>query len=405
MSVDLFAPSFTTDRYRLYAELLDTAPVASVKLGPAAGWLVSRYDDVLSLLRDSQMLVRRPGTGLDDRLGEGPAARLSRIKMSLVDPPDHVRLRKLVAKGFTPRVVGELRPRIEAITTSLLDDLAGRNEIDLVKDFAARLPASVICDIIGVQESDWDLLISKVDDFLPLLTPFPLDAQTLDRANAVCQFYFDYFGARIDELAAGTPRDDLLGALLAAEEEGSRLTRDELIVTMESILNAGYETTTSSIAEGVLALVTHPDQLDWLQQDVSGRVAAAVEEILRWEAPVQFTFRFAGEHRQLHATDIEPGDAVLLSLGAANHDPRRFPAPERFELARGQDGRQLAFGAGRHVCLGEYLARLEAQVALGELIRRFPRLTLVETDITRRPNPMFPALEHLPVVLDPARRS
>lgn len=396
--LNLLDPTFIDQRHERYAELRDSAPVAPVSMGPLTAKLLTRYDDVAQVLRNPDITVRPASEDIEKRLGDGAALRMHRVKMSLQDAPMHTRLRSLVNNAFSPAAVAKLRARIETIVSELLDELAEKNEIDVASDLGARVPQRIICAIAGIPEDDWNLLIGKVEDFLLLLAPFPLDDDGRGRVDAVCQFYFDYFGEHIARVAEGPKREDLLGHLMAAEENGDRLSRVELVSLLESFVNAGYETTAASIASGVLGLARKRDT--WQRLGTDPRLAApAVTEVLRWDAPVQFILRYLPEPATLHGNTIEPGELVMLGLAAANRDPRVFAHPNEVDVDR-KDVKVMSFGGGRHFCLGNHLARLEAEIALSQLAARFPRLEFL-TEPRRRPNPMFPAIDSLKVRLNP----
>jgi pimeloyl-[acyl-carrier protein] synthase len=327
------------------------------------------------------------------RLGRAPAAPLSMLDR---DPPDHTRLRSLVSKAFTPRVVEALRPHIQKIVDSLLDRVAGANAMDLIEDFAYPLPVIVICEMLGVPFEDherfkqWGLDIARGLDSILL----PPDSDVARRSDAARSALTAYFRELIAERRA-SPRADLLSGLIAAEEVGDRLREDELLATCILLLVAGHETTVNLIGNGTLALLRHRDQLRRLRED-PGLIASAVEELLRYDGPVQRTARVSGEDVAIAGRTIAKGELVMPFIGAADRDPAQFPDPDRLDIAR-TDNRHIAFGWGIHFCLGAPLARLEGQIALNTLVRRLPKLALATDKPEYRESLTLRGLSTLPV--------
>src|SRR2546428_6436627 len=296
--------------------------------------------------------------------------------MLVRDPPDHTRLRSLVNKAFTPRVVEALRPHIQDIVDGLLKNVAGQGSMDLVEDFAYPIPVIVICEMLGVPVEDrerfkeWGLAIARGLDTILL----PPDSDVPQRSAAARHALGEYFRALIAERRA-SPRGDLLSALIAAEEAGDKLSEDELLATCILLLVAGHETTVNLIGNGTLALLRHPHELRRLRES-PGLIASAVEELLRYDGPVQRTARIPSEDVTIGGRTIGKGEMVLPFIGAADRDPAQFPDPDRLDLAR-TDNRHIAFGWGMHFCLGAPLARVEGQIAIDALVRRLPKLELV----------------------------
>jgi cytochrome P450 len=362
------------DPYPLYRHLRDNDPVHRSR--PIQGWLLFRHADCVELLRDARFSA-------DDRnyLGYGrmrAAAIADGIADPTVpdepvmlrrDPPDHTRLRGLVNKAFTPRAIDKLRGRIEEIADELLDGLSKRKEFDLIADYAVPLPVTIIAEMLGVPAKDqatfkrWsDHLVGFLD---PQAAPPP---HVLKRTR---EEFFTYMG-RIAAERRRQPADDLMTALVQAEEKGQRLSEIELHGTLALLLAAGNETTTNLIGNGMLALLRHPEELQRLraQPDL---MESAVEELLRWDSPVQFTARMPTTDVEFRGHRFRQGEALVAILGSANRDPEAFADPERLDLGR-QDNRHLSFGHGIHFCLGAQLARIEAQIAFRELLRRLPDL-------------------------------
>jgi len=299
------------------------------------------------------------------------------------DPPDHTRLRSLVSKAFTPRVVEGLRPRIQQIVDGLIARAQAAGSMDLIEEFAYPIPVNVICEMMGVPVEDherfkgWSLDIARGLDSVLL----PPDSEVPRRSAAARHAISDYFRQLIAARRA-SPRGDLLSALIAAEEAGDKLNEEELIATCILLLIAGHETTVNLIGNGVLALLRHPDELRRLRQ-APALITSAVEELLRYDVT------FGGR-------TIRKGDMVMPFIGAADRDPAQFPDPDRLDLGRG-DNRHIAFGWGIHFCLGAPLARVEGQIAIDTLVRRLPRLALVAEHAEYRQSLTLRGLKMLPV--------
>jgi cytochrome P450 len=336
-------------------------------------WVLSRYTDVSAVLRDPFFSVRRLESAAVRRLGAFQKLRpdfreLLERNLLMLDPPDHTRLRSLVAKAFTPRVVERLRPRIQALVDGLLDQAERRGEIDLMRDFAYPLPATVIAEMLGVPPADAPRFQSWSNDLAALLDPFNAPGG-LGAAQAAFVELSAYFRALLAERRR-EPREDLLSALATVEERAEALGEAELISLGGLLLAAGYETTANLIGNAAVALLRHPDERKRLAED-PGLITSAVEEFLRHESPVQATDRVVTRDFEIRGTRIRRGELVVLLLAAANRDPERFADPDRLDLGR-RDNAHLAFGHGAHFCLGAQLARAETQIAIGTLVRRFP---------------------------------
>ena len=327
------------------------------------------------------------------QLGFGPAVEMSDKAILFLDPPDHTRIRQLVGKAFTPRAVEAMRPHIQEIVDGLLDAAAGKGEMDVIADLALPLPVTVISEMLGVPVEDQARLQQWTDIAVRLIDPSDDVAILAEAANALGG-YNEYFGGLIGERRQ-QPREDLLSALVQAEEEGDRLSEQELLAMMALLYVAGHETTVNLIGNGMLALFRHPGELDRLRRDPS-LLPSAVEEMLRYDSPVQLTARTATADVELDGLRIAKGQEAGVLLGAANRDPAQFPDPDRFDVGR-QDNRHVAFGGGIHHCLGAPLARAEAQIAIGSLLRRFPVLNLVDREPPRKETVNLRGLASLPV--------
>ncbi|MBC8029658.1 MAG: cytochrome P450 [Pyrinomonadaceae bacterium] len=387
---DLARPSFKADPYPFYARLRAEAPVCATELLGQPGWLVTRYTDVFAVLKDERLLKDwRPATRWVHRF----AGAITRNMLNQ-DGPDHLRLRALVHKAFTPHLVEQLRSRVESVCDELLEKLETDGRMDLMSGYALPLPLTVISELLGIPPEIRDRLhgLSRstfsATNILGVLRSLP------DQRLLI---------SRIRKLVAERrrePRDDLITALVQAEEAGDRLSEPELVATIALLLVAGYETTVNLIGSGALALIQHPEQRQKLMREPT-LAPSAIEEVLRYTSPLDMaTQRFAREDMTLDSVKISQGELVLAVLGSANHDETQFANPETFDIMR-QPNKHLAFGQGAHFCLGAPLARLEGQIALTTLFRRFPdlRLAQVRESLRWRKSLIIRGLEELPVAI------
>ncbi|CAA9535115.1 MAG: Putative cytochrome P450 hydroxylase [uncultured Thermomicrobiales bacterium] len=369
------------------------------------GWSATGYREVAALLREPRLKADRSELffdHLDDarRAALEPLARAHAGMMLFADPPRHTRLRGLVNRAFTPRVVDALRGRVQAVIDGLLDAVVPAGRMDVVADLAYPLPTVVIAELLGVPAADRDLLKAWSDDFAAFIGGQAGAPEIAERANASVVAWTSYFHAVVEERRRA-PGPDLISALLAASERGDVLDEDELVATALLVLVAGHETTTNLIGNGLLALLHQPNQLALVRDDPA-LLRGAVEELLRYDSPVQVTSRMAGEDFAWEGHGFRAGQFVDLWLGAANRDPAQFPNPDRLDVRR-EEVRHLAFGYGAHFCVGAPLARLEGQMALGTLLRRCPDVALdaASDALTHHETTVFRALRSLPVVFTP----
>jgi hypothetical protein len=379
-ALDPLAPDYAADPHPQYARLRERDPVHRSPL--VGGWVLTRFRDVEAVLRDARFSaddrswsrfegIRRR----NERAGVWPKDGFEPSLLRL-DPPDHTRLRRLVTKAFTPRAIAALEPRIEKLVAELLDAVPAGG-FDVIRELAYPLPVTVIAELLGVPREDLARFKHWSDEVVRSIGVATLD--DLRRARRASDELSGYL-ATIAEERRSEPRDDLLSALLRAEEAGDQLTRKEVLSTCLLLLVAGNETTTNLIGSGVLALLRHPDQHARLREDPA-LLPNAVEEMLRFDGPVQLTSRFPLEDVAWPGGRVfRKGQQVLLGIAAANRDPEANPHPERFDVTRAEV-RHLAFGQGVHFCLGAALARLEARHAIGALVRRFPGLRLAEAPV------------------------
>ncbi len=397
-------PAFRIDPYSVYRRLREEAPVHQ---GPFGAWVFSRYADCVAILKDPRLSSDgRNSEAFENAVEQGlfdPDQNLVNGAQSFLflDPPDHTRLRGLVSKAFTPRVVEALRPRIQEWVDELLDAVAEKGSLEVIEDLAYPLPVNVICELLGVPPEDhvkfrdWSREAARSLDPVEALPPEVVEAR-----QRVGDQFAEYFLSLIQK-RRGSPGDDLLSALIAAEEEGDTLSEDELLATAILLLIAGHETTVNLIGNGTLALLRHPDQLQRLADDPS-LAKSAVEELLRYDPPVQMTGRTALEDMEIAGATIRKGQQAIVLLGSANRDPEQFPDPERVDISRA-DNRHIAFGFGIHFCLGAPLARVEGEIVLGTLVRRFSGLKLLAKEPEYKENIILRGLQSLPVGFSQAR--
>jgi cytochrome P450 len=394
-----FDPQFAANPHAFYARLRETAPVRYATLPDGqALWLLTRYDDVEAALSDPRLVKEAQRARAPEELARMPvrpeAMRYLSYNMLSRDPPAHTRLRRLVSKVFTPRMVEQLRPRVQAIADALLDAVADRGTMDLMDDYAFPLPIIVIAEMLGVPPADRDRFRTWSNIILATPPPMAVGAAQVEAAQALLRFMEAMFEER-----RRAPAADLITGLLQAEEAGDKLSKQELQGMVYLLLVAGYETTANLIGSGTLALLQHAEQLAKLRSDWT-LLQLAIEELLRFCAPVATSsLRFAAEEIALGGLVIGKGDMVLAVIAAANRDPVRFPSPDMLDISRG-DNKHLIFGHGTHYCLGAPLARLEGEIALGTLLRRMPdlRLGVAPEALAWRPNLVLRGLAKLPVV-------
>ena len=371
LSFDLVSQSYKRDPFPTYLRMHTEAPVSRAKI-PFIGeaWIVSTYSDVVTVLKDKQRFVNDPvNAGRSQRAGI--AWWMPRLLRTLTDhmlgsdEPNHRRLRSLVDKAFGRRGIESMRPRIEAIADELIGRMADKDDVNLVADYARPLPLTVICELLGLPHEDrpkftkWVESMTQAPSALGIMRSFP------------ALFQMSRYLRRQFELRRAEPRDDLITALVEAEDAGDQLSEEELLSMVFLLLVAGHETTVHLIGSGALALMQHSDQRDKLASDWS-LVGPAVEELLRYSSPVEFaTVRYATEDLSMGGQMVRRGDFVLPALGAANCDPRQFDRPALLDITR-QPNNHVALGTGIHFCLGQQLARLEAQIAFEHLFKRFP---------------------------------
>jgi cytochrome P450 len=390
------APEFIRDPYPHYARLRSTDPM---HLTPLGMYVASRHAEASLVMRDKRFgkdYPERTKRRYGPDIMQEPVFRSFSLTMLQQDPPDHTRLRGLVVKAFTARRVEDMRPRIQQIVDETLDRIIPQGRMELIEDFAFRLPVTIICDMLGIPEEHRELFYTGSRNSGRILEPVPLSPEEIKQGNATNAMTEMYF-QQLFELRRKNPGDDLTTQLVQAEEDGSKLSNEELTANIVLLFGAGHETTVNLIGNGLLALHRNPDQLALLKANPA-LITNAIEEFLRYDSSVQMTGRVALEDiDDLGGKKIPKGESVLCLLGSANHDPEVYPdRPDSLDITR-PNVRPLSFGGGIHFCLGAQLARLEAEVAIATLLRRLPDLRLDDAENPEwRPSFVLRGLKQLP---------
>lgn len=396
----IMQPEIRANPYPFYAQLRSQAPVHWDE--PMGFWVLTRYADVAFAFSDArfsraqglrQGFKRLPES--DQPVAEPVYDAFSKM-MTYADPPYHTRLRGLVSKAFTPRMIEELRPRIQQLVDDLLDTAQARGQMDVIPDLAYPLPIMVIIEMLGLALEERHHFKEWSDDLFAMLGLVRHSPDLIKKAAQSLTEMTDHIMALSKERAS-QPQEDLLTGLVTAMEAGDRLTEDELVANIGLILAAGHETTTNLIGNGLLALLRHPDQMQKLRDDPA-LAPGAVEEILRYDNPVQIVYRSVTEEVELGDQRIGQGQLVNLVVGAANRDPAQFSDPDQFDITR-HEGRHMGLGLGIHFCLGAALARLEGELVFNSLLRRFPTMQLAADSLEWQTHPTFRGLKALPVAL------
>ena len=402
LDYDLFCNQQLQDPYPLFARLRAEEPVHWCE--PMNMWLISRYDDVLAGLKDTKRLLSsRTGMYFDpltptNRELAKPMVDHIGFWMQNLNPPDHTRIRKLVNLVFTTRMLQKLVPRIDCIVEELLDKVCANDETDFYQSFCLPLPAMVVCEMLGIPDEDQDRYHETLERFFRFsggAGPRLNDAvvTSLEAMNELLA-YFDV----LVEKRRREPRDDLISAMAAAEADGDRLSRDELFALCVFLYLAGHETTVSLLSSGTKLLLQHPHQFDLLKADPDKLLEPAVEEFLRYDAPVTRAVRVPAEPISFNGHIVPEGQTVMLLLGSANRDPSVFEEPDRLDIKRWPN-RHLGFGHGIHFCLGASLARLEANIAFKAIARRLPDMNLATDRVRWGKTGGIRSIEPLPVVV------
>lgn len=387
----LFTKEFTHNPYPVYEKLRQSDPILNLQFPDGRfGWLISNYDDAVAALKDSRFIKN-----VAKAFGEEHTSVFS-TNMLFSDPPDHKRLRGLVQKGFTPQRIADMRDHIQEIADNLLDAVSSKDTINLIDEYAFKLPIIVISEILGVPTEDQDMFRVWSNSIIGASNRV-MDEQVGRHMNEFIAYLRDWF-AKVRE----NPGDDMISQLVIAEDQGDRLTEQELYGVVTLMIIAGHETTVNLIGNGVISLLEHPDQRKLLQEQPE-LIHGAIEEMLRYNGPVEFsTSRWAAEDMEFRGVHMKRGDLVVIALNSANRDAVQFESPEIFDITR-EKSQHLAFGKGIHLCLGAPLARLEGEIAINTLLKRYPHFEL-QSDIDQlewRPGMIVRGVKEIPLRLQP----
>lgn len=404
--VNIASPAFKVDPYPFYARLRAEAPVCPVTLpDKRVAWLITRYDDVQMALKDERFAKDPANAQTPEQLRKQPwmpgMFRPLMQNMLDLDAPRHTRLRGLVHKAFTPRLIEEMREGVQTLANRLLDEVERQGRMDLIHDYALPIPTAIIAEMLGVPEADQRRFVGWSNAIMASTASRWWMLKALPSSMAFMRYI-----RKLIKQRQTNPQDDLLSALVQAKEADDQLSDDELMAMVILLLIAGHETTVNLIGTGTLALLEHPDQMEKLRADPS-LIRSAVEELLRYGSPVETaTERYAREDVTIAGTTIPRGGLVLAALASANRDERQFPNPDALDIARAPN-RHLAFGQGIHYCVGAPLARLEGQIAINTLLRRLPdlQLSVAPAALQWRGGLIMRGLKALPVTFTPQQEA
>lgn len=387
----LFTEAFTKNPYPAYSQLREEDPVSQVRLPDGQyAWFITRYDDALEALKSPKFI--KDFTKLGGQTDSDSS--IFSENMLFADMPEHRRLRGIVSKAFTPRMIEGLRGRIQEITDELLEETAGQNQINLIDEFAFPLPIIVICEILGIPTEDRDKFRIWSNSMIE-----GSNGKYAENLEQNMRDFAQYLKQRI-AIVRESPGDDLISQLVIAEEQGDQLSEKELYGVVSLLIIAGHETTVNFIGNSIMALLENPDQLNMLK-DNPELIKPAMEETLRYNDPVEFsTSRWAGEDLEFKGKSMKKGDLVIIVLNSANHDPSQFKDPEILDITR-EKSRHLAFGKGIHACLGAPLARLEGEIAISSFFRCYPNAKMIvdKNDLEWREGMVVRGVRELPLLL------
>lgn len=391
MNEELFTAGFTQNPYPSYSKLREMDPIHYVRFPDGQrGWLVTGFEEGAAVLKDGRF--SKDYSKLYGGSMEGMSVFTQNMLFS--DPPDHKRLRGLAQKAFTPKMISGMRGRIQEITDELLDKIEGKNNVNLIDEFAFPLPIIVICEILGVPSEDRDKFRLWSNSLIEG-TSGEIGVSVYQHMNRFIQYLGEWF-----QKVRENPDGSLISKLIETEEEGDRLSEKELYGLVSLLIIAGHETTVNLIGNTVLALLSNPEQQELLREQPE-LMPQAIEESLRFNGPVEFsTSRWASEDMEFRGKQIQRGDVMIVSLNAANHAPEKFEDPDRFDVTR-EKSPHMAFGMGIHFCLGAPLARLEGEIAITSLLARFDELKLSvdESELSWRPGMIVRGVKEIPIVL------
>ncbi len=399
----MFDAQFIANPYPTYQHLLASGRLHWIEKAGSGLWFVPHYDDVMAIFRDPRVSTIRAITRSyppEERLKLREIEQIMGSWMVSLDGQEHLRLRRLLNKAFTPQVIESLRPGIQRLADELIDEVQEQDSFECMSRFAHPLPALVIAQMLGVPREDRSKFLAWSADMMAFFTGMRSSVDVAYTAQAALVAMRDYFRPIVAERRQ-QPGDDLISLMIGVEEQGDILTEDQLLAQCTLFLFAGHETTRNLIGNGLFTLLRHPEQYTLLQQN-PGLIRGAIDEMVRYESPLQLTSRVATEVIELHDQTIQPGQVFQLLIGAANRDPAVFPDPDRFDITRA-NSRPASFGFGPHACIGMQLAYLEAEIAITTLLRRLPQLRLTTDTADWIANIAFRGLRSLPLAFDPVQ--
>lgn len=390
LSENLFTEAFTQNPFPTYEQMREKEPIMRILFPDGHyGWIITRYSDAVEALKDPRFVKDMRNAGIEEDM------LFINNNMLFSDPPDHKRLRGLVQKAFTPQLISGMRERIQQIADELLAEVEGQESINLIDEYAFPLPIIVISEMLGVPNSDRDKFRVWSNALIERSGREP-DEDVRNLIMEFREYLADWFSKVRQQ-----PGNDLISQLIIAEEQGDRLTEHELFNLVMLLIIAGHETTVNLIGNGILALLQHPEQLRILQSRPE-LIHTAIEEVLRYNGPVEFsTGRWVKEDLEFKGVSMKRGESVIISLSSANRDPEQFNDPDLFDISR-EKSPHLAFGKGIHLCLGAPLARLEGEIAINTLLKRYPniRLKVDVSELEWRPGMIVRGVKEMPLYLE-----
>jgi pimeloyl-[acyl-carrier protein] synthase len=396
---NLTTPEVLANPYPTYRRILLENPVYWSDF--FGGWYLMRYKDVAAAMQDKRISAKRPPVSKLPELEQQKILPLLETLSKWIlfsDPPEHTRLRTLFNKAFTPSIIDSMAERIQTLVDELIDGVYELGQIDIIHDLAYPIPAIVIAQMLGAKSSDREQFKKWSDDLARFFGMFRMQPEILTSAQQSIIEMTEYFRCILEE-RRHTPQDDLISRLIFAQEKENSLDDDELLSNCVFLTFAGHETTTNLIANGLLALLKNPHQMQKLKDDPS-LITTTIEEFLRYDSPVQRQARIAVADLEIDGKQISQGQRLFLMIGAANRDPEQFSDPDKLDITR-QENPHLAFGKGTHFCLGAALGRLEAQIAINTIVRRFNNLRLDTDHIEWHENPSLRGMKSMPVAFNP----
>ncbi len=394
-TLDLFDPELIRNPYPFYSDLRETAPILKTSYGSEEVLVLSRFEDVARILNDKNTTVNQPGSREPMIFKNTSTGALWRNSISRMDPPRHTKTRRVAARSFTSVNLEKFKPIVTEITEKVFNEV-GTNNIDIVEEISTKIPLLVICKLLGIPSEDWNYLQTQTESFLRIFLPYQISEKELDQINLASKAFVEYFQKHINS-AQNDKSSDVMEDLIIGPLKEGLITTEQLIGLLRGLFTAGFETTAATISASFLAFSKYPDQFNEL---IAQRVnmAKVVDEMLRWETPVQGILRYTGTELTINSTKINMGQPLLLLTGSSNRDPSRYQCPNQVDFSRDATDHH-AFGGGRHYCLGAGLAKLELEAVFYAISNRFSKIEIGESKIVRRQNLQFRSITSLPAIL------